>query len=62
MALDPLQEMLTPYVDAIQKSAAAGDRNAQQVIVLYQMYVRCPEAGARTFCEEYFKAWRNDPG
>lgn len=60
---DSLQEKLTPYVGEIRKSAAAaGNKNAQQIISLYNMYVRCPEHGARTLCECFFNAWKKEVG
>lgn len=56
-AIDPLQARLTPLVGVLRASYVAGDTNAGQVIALYNMYVRCPEAGARTICECFLDAW-----
>lgn len=55
--IDPLQALLMPHVDRLKASAAAGNGDAQRIIDLYNMYVRCPEQGARTFCECYFRDW-----
>ncbi len=57
MSLNPLQELLTPYVGELRKSAADGNSNAKEVITLYNMYVRCPEAGAASLCESFFQDW-----
>lgn len=55
--INPLQEKLTPYVGELRKSASEGNKNAQQVISLYNMYVRCPEQGSATLCECFFTDW-----
>ena len=57
MTVNPLQALLTPHVGEIRKATARGDKNAQQVIDLYNMYVRLPEAGAATLCECFFNDW-----
>ena len=54
---DSLQEKLTPHVGAIRESAKNGNKNAQQIISLYNIYVKCPEPGAKTLCECYFEDW-----
>ncbi len=60
--INPLQARLTPYVDRILASAKAGSKNAQQIISLYNMYVACPEDGAATLCDCYFRDWLKETG
>jgi hypothetical protein len=53
-----LIEKLRPHVKAIEAARAAGDRNALQIIVLYEMHRICPtDPGASALCEATFDDW-----
>jgi len=54
---EDLVALLKPHADAIKASANAGNRRAQQTIIWYEAYRRCPEAAALVICQEAFKAW-----
>ena len=55
--INPLTARVKPHVEGLISAAAAGDRDASQVIVWYRNYCRCPENGALVICEQNLKAW-----
>jgi hypothetical protein len=56
--MDDLASTLRPFVDQIKAAAAKGDRQATQIINLYQMHVRCPgDPGAPALCRAAFDEW-----
>jgi hypothetical protein len=53
-----LSDRLKPYVDAIERSAAHGNKKALQVIALYQLHVSLPsDPGAMGLCNAAFDDW-----
>jgi hypothetical protein len=58
-----LDDLIRPHVPAIVSAARAGDRDAQEIMNLYQLHVTCPEdPGAPTLCRAVFDSWieKND--
>lgn len=57
--MNPLTELIRPYVDELKAQAAAGNVKAKQVISLYEMHCDCPsDRGAPALCEAAFKDWK----
>lgn len=58
--VNPLTELLRPHVEAIEAAVMKGDKQAAQIITLYQMHIACPrDPGASALCKAAFDAWRS---
>jgi hypothetical protein len=59
--MSELTDRLRPFVDAIERSAAHGNKKALTVIQLYQMHSRRPDDQcAIGLCSAAFDDWRKD--
>ena len=55
---NPLTEKLRPHVKAIKAAIANGDRQAEQIVQLYELYRACPsDYAAAALCSEVFDEW-----
>jgi hypothetical protein len=59
--MNELTKLIKPHVEELEREAKQGGEDARQVIILYNMHVKCPrDPGAPALCRAAFEKWQRD--